>query len=118
MREHLPLQHAAEIGARGRSSDEELRKIAPFNTQATGLLLSRGDISTSPAGEKMGSAQFTSPRRIEHARAESLLLDEPHDIFGVPLVARLDHDLELSTFGRNVEEHATMGDLENIGAVQ
>src|SRR5215208_210916 len=76
-----------------------------------------GDISTSPAGEKMGSAQFTSARRIEHARAESLLLDQPDDIFGVPLVAGFEHDLELSTFGRNVEEHPTMGDLENIGAV-
>src|SRR5215208_6676522 len=76
-----------------------------------------GDISTSPAGEKMGSAQFTSARRIEHARAESLLLDQPDDIFGVPLVAGFEHDLELSTFGRNVEEHPTMGDLENIGAM-
>src|SRR5262245_27869930 len=58
---------------------------------------------------------FPATGRIEHAGHEALLLDDVHDLTGMAAVTGLDHDFELRPFGRDVEEHAPVRHLEDVG---
>src|SRR5262245_61884285 len=63
------------------------------------------------------SAQFTATWSIEHARDEALRFDQTHDLLGVMAIASLDHDLELGSLRRNVEEHPSVRDLKYVRSV-